>query len=36
MYYINHVDFLTIHTNVCAQKSFKRTEPYFDPVIPLQ
>ena len=36
MYYINHVDFFLIHIDVCAQKSFKRTCPDFDPVTPLK
>ena len=33
-YYINHIDFFSIHANVCAQKSLKRTCAGFDPVTP--
>ena len=35
MYYINHIDSFSIHSNVCAQKSVKRTCQGFDPVTPL-
>ena len=36
MYYINHIDFFSIHVNACAQKSSKRTCPGFDSVTLLQ
>ena len=35
MYYIHHINFFSIHANVCAQKSLKRTSPGFDSVAPL-
>ena len=35
MYYINHIDFYSVHANMCAQKSLKRTCPGFDQIMPL-
>ena len=35
MYYIHHIDFFSIHTDVCAQKFLKHTSPGFDSVTPL-
>ena len=35
VYYVNHIDFYSIHDNECAQKSFKRNCPSFDLVMPL-
>ena len=36
MYYSSNTNFFLIHANFCAQKSWNRTYPGFDPVTPLK